>query len=101
MFINMVNPRSLLIALFVTIGFIYIGRGAKNSYVALMPVIGYLLILVMHIIQYMLNMPIQYENSAQIYAQCVLIDSILLYASYISYLWLNEIEGKSKKINTK
>lgn len=97
MFINMLNPWSLFIALFVTISFVYIGKCAKKSYVPLMPVIGYLLILVMHVIQYIFNIPIQYENPAKIYAQCILIDSILLYASYISYLWVNEIEGKAKK----
>ena len=101
MFINMVSPWNLLIALIVTIGFIYIGKAAKNSYVALMPVIGYLLILVMHVIQYIFNMPIQYGNPSQIYAQCILIDGILLYASYISYLLLNAVEGKLKKTNTK
>lgn len=93
MFINMINPWSLLTALFVTIGFVYIGKYAKNSYVVLMPVIGYLLILVMHIIQYNINM---YASSIQIYAQCILIDCILLYTSYMSYLWINEVEAKSK-----
>lgn len=97
MFIDMLNPWSLFIALFVTIGFIYIGKGAKNSYLALMPVVAYLLILVIHIIQYMFNMPIQVENPSQTYSQCILIDGILLYSSYISYLWLNETEGKTKK----
>lgn len=98
MFINMVNPWSLLTALFVTIGFVYIGKYAKNSYVVLMPVIGYILVLLMHIIQYIFNMPI---SSVQTYAQCILVDCILLYASYISYLWVNEVEGKSKKLNKK
>lgn len=101
MFINMVDPWSLLIALFVTIGFIYIGKEAKKSYVPLMPTVVYLLLLVMHVIQYIFNMPIQYENSNTVYAQCILIDCILLYASYISYLWVNEIEGKAKTKNAK
>lgn len=96
MFINIVNPWNLLIALFLTIGFIYIGKGAKKSYVPLVPVVVYLLLLIMHVIQYIINMPIQYENPTTVYAQCILIDCILLYASYISYLWINEIEGKSK-----
>lgn len=98
MFINMVNPWSLLTALFVTVGFVYIGKCAKNLYVVLMPVIGYILILLMHIIQYIFSMPI---SSPQTYAQCILIDCVFLYATYISYLWINEIEGKSKKSNAK
>lgn len=95
-FINMVDPWSLLIALFLTVCFMYIGKEAKKSYVPLMPLIVYLIILIMHTIQYIFKLPIQEENSFLVISQCILIDCILIFTSYISYLWINEIEGKSK-----
>lgn len=96
-FINMVDPWSLLIALFLTVCFIYIGKEAKKSYVPLVPLIVYLIILVMHTIQYIFKMPVQAENSFLVLSQSILIDCILIFTSYIAYLWINEIEGKKAK----
>ncbi len=95
-FINMVDPWSLLIALFLTICFVYIGKEAKKSYVPLLPLIVYLLLLVMHVVQYIFNLPIPHENPHLVLSQCILVECIMIYVSYISYLWVNAIEGKSK-----
>lgn len=95
-FINMADPWSLLIALFLTICFIYIGKEAKKSYVPLLPLIVYLLLLIMHTVQYIFKLPIQHENAFLVLSQSILIDCIMIFTSYIAYLWINEIEGKLK-----
>ncbi len=94
--INVANPWILLIALFITLCFTYIGKEGKNAYVALVPLIVFLILLLMHGMQYMV-FHLQYEDMGPILARCLLVDFIMIFLSYISYLWIDDIEAKAKK----
>ncbi len=91
--VNVANPGVLLLALFLTICFIYLGKEAKNAYVTLLPLIVFVILLVMHVIQF----SIAYEMVAPIIARCLLVDFIMILLSYMAYLWIDDIEAKAKK----
>ena len=95
-FVNVAQPWVLLVSLFLTICLIYVGREAKNSYVTLMPLAVFLILLVMHGIQFLI-LPVAYEELAPQLARCLLIDFIMIFISYTSYLWIDDIETKAKK----
>lgn len=94
--VDIANPWATLIALFVTVCFIYIGKEGKNAKVPLMPLIVFLILLVMHGIQF-LTLPFGYEEMAQSLGKCLAVDFVMILLSYISYLWVDEIEAKAKK----
>lgn len=94
--INVANPWVILIALFITICFLYIGKEAKKASVVLVPLIVFLIFLVMHGIQF-LTLPVGYEEMVPILSKCLLVDFIMIFVSYISYLWVDDIEAKAKK----
>lgn len=95
-FINIANPWILLVALFITICLVYIGKEAKNAYVPLMSLIVFLILLVMHGIQFLI-LPAQYADMSSVLAKCLAVDFVLIFISYISYLWVDDVETKEKK----
>lgn len=94
--INVANPWVILISIFLVVCLLYIGKEAKNAYVPLIPLIVFIILLVMHGIQY-LSLPMQYEAMAPQVALCLAVDFVFILLSYISYLWVDDIETKAKK----
>lgn len=93
--VDIANPWATLIALFVTVCLIYIGKEGKNAKVPLMPLIVFLILLVMHAMQF-LTLPFGNEEMASILGRCLAVDFVMILLSYISYLWIDEIEAKAK-----
>lgn len=94
--INVTDPWVLLISVFVILCLLYLGKEAKNAYLPLLALIVFLILLVMHGIQF-LTLPVQYEILAPVIARCLLVDFVMIFLTYISYLWIDEIEAKEKK----
>lgn len=95
-FINVATPWALLIALFLTICVIYIGKEAKNAYVPMMALIIFLIMLVMHGMEF-LTLPAQHADLVPQLSKCLLIDFVMIFVSYSAYLWVDDIEAKEKK----
>lgn len=94
--VNVANPWVLLLSLFIMICLIYIGKEAKNAYVPMMALIVFLILLVMHGIQFLI-LPVQYENMIPQISSCLLVDFLMIFIAYASYLWIDDIEAKAKK----
>ena len=94
--INVADPWILLLSLFLTICLIYIGKEAKNAYVPMIALVVFLILLVMHGIQFLI-LPVQYEDMMPTLSKCLAVDFIMIFISYISYMWVDDIETKAKK----
>lgn len=94
--VNVANPWVLLLSLFIMICLIYIGKEAKNAYVPMLALIVFLILLVMHGIQFLI-LPPQYENMIPQISSCLLVDFLMIFIAYASYLWIDDIEAKAKK----
>lgn len=95
-FVNVTDPWVLVISVFVIICLIYLGKEAKNAYIPLIALVVFLILLVLHGIQYM-TLPLQFEELAPLLGRCLLIDFVMIFVTYISYLWIDDIEAKEKK----
>ncbi len=95
-FINVANPWVLLLSLFLVICVIYIGKEAKNAYVPMTGLVVFLILLIMHGIQFLI-LPAQYEYMLPDISKCLLVDFLMIFLSYMSYLWIDDIEAKAKK----
>lgn len=94
--VNVANPWILLVCVLLTMCFLYIGKESKNAYVSLLPLVVFIIMLVMHGIQFLI-LPIQYEQMAPALGKCLAVDFIMILLSYICYLWVDDIEAKAKK----
>lgn len=95
-FIDTSNPVIVLIGLGVTLALIYIGKEAKNAYVPLVSLIAFLVLLVMHVIQYT-ALSEAYATYSGIMGKCLAVDFIMIFIGYMSYLWVDDIETREKK----
>lgn len=95
-FINVADPWVLLLSLFLTICLIYLGKQAKNAYLPMLTLIVFLILLVMHGIQFLI-LPVGYEEMIPQLSKCLTVDFVMIFISYASYLWIDDIEAKAKK----
>lgn len=95
-FIDTTNPIIILVSVVLTLALIYLGKEAKNSYLPLISLIAFLLVLVMHVVQYTI-LSNEYAVYAGIMGKCLGVDFIMVFVGYISYLWVDDIETKEKK----
>lgn len=93
-FIDTSSPVVVLVALGIVLALIYLGKEAKNAYVPLISLISFLIILVMHVIQY--SSP-NYSQYSGVITKCLAVDFIMIFIAYMSYLWVDDIETRAKK----
>lgn len=93
--LDMSNPLTLLLMLFATVLLIFLAQEIKKSYVAAIPLVAYLLILVMHVTQFTtLSEDLRYMSETL--SRCIAIDFVFILISFFSYLWVDDIEAKAK-----
>lgn len=97
-FIDLTNPVMLMTFLAVVMIFIIIGRKAKTSMLPAIALVFSLISLVVHAIQ-VLNLSEYYSYLAKPISNSMVVDFILIFISFIAYLWVDDIEAKLK--NTK
>lgn len=95
-FVNVTDPVVLLIAVFLIVCLIYLGKEAKNAYIPMMALLVFLVLLIMHGIQF-LTLQEQFSELRILLSRCLLIDFIMIFLTYISYLWVDEVEAVAKK----
>ena len=91
--INLTQPTGILIALLITVLFIVLGKEFKKSY---LPVIGlsiFLILILMHTFQSLVLKDLYYKAIA---TKSLAIDAVMIFLSYFAYLWVDDIEAKEK-----
>ncbi|MCI8362654.1 MAG: hypothetical protein HFJ41_06000 [Clostridia bacterium] len=92
--INFTEPLAILTALALFVLVLFLGRETKKSiFLAIMLGI-FLLIIAGHTIEFSIVDQIEIQN---IYARCITIDFVFILLSFMSYLWIDDIEAKSGK----
>ena len=91
--INLSDPYAIVIALMFTSLLIILGKEFKKS---ILPAIGlgvFLVLIVMHVLQSLAITDLVYKA---ILARSISVDAIMIFLSYIAYLWVDDIEAKAK-----
>ena len=92
--INMTSPLTLILVLITTVLLIFLGQEVKKSYIAVLPLIVHLGLIVIHVIQ-LLTLSAENMNLSSILAGCIAIDFGFILVSFFAYLWIDDIEAKA------
>lgn len=91
---NITNPLTLVLLLVATILLVFLGQEIKKSYVTLVPLISFLLLLVWHVAQ-MITVSEEYRYLVTTISRCVAIDFVFVLITFFSYLWVDDIEARA------
>jgi hypothetical protein len=91
--INLSNPTAILIALLFTVLCIILGKEFKKSVIPAIALGVFLLLILMHLFQ---SFTVQSEIYKSMLTKSISIDAIMIFLSYISYMWVDDIEAKEK-----
>lgn len=93
--LNMSNPVILLLMLCATVLLIFLAQEIKKSFVAALVLFTYLGILGVHVFQ-ICTLSEELKVFNPIISKCIIIDFIFVFISFLSYLWVDDIEAKVK-----
>lgn len=95
--IDVSNPITLLLLLAATVLLIFLGKEIRNPYAPATALIIHLILLGMHSIQFA-NIPsANYDTIYSTLLTCFTVDFVLIFLSFISYLWIDDIACKFYK----
>ncbi len=91
--LNLTEPMTLLLVALATALLIFLGQEIKRSSVAIIPLMFFLLILVMHVVQVSTLME-EFKYLASTLYKCIAIDFVFILLTFFSYLWVDDLEAK-------
>ena len=91
--IDISNPVTLLLMLTVLVGVIFLGKATKNSVLSIITLAVLLGLLIYYVV--LLRDP-NLMDIRTVIVNCMSINFIFLFISFISYLWIDDIEAKKK-----
>ena len=94
--INLSSPYSILVALVLFVLVLLLARETKKSSIVGIMLIVLLAIIVGHSIEYVTTKDPTGEITSVI-LNCITMDFVFIFLSFISYLWIDDIEAKEKK----
>lgn len=92
---DMSNPLTLLLMLAVTVLLIFLSQEVKQSFIGAIMLFAYLIILVVHVAQ-IETLSEEYGYLLTTLSRCIVIDFIFVLMAFFSYLWVDDLEAKSK-----
>lgn len=95
--LNISDPITLLLLTVGTILLIFLGKELKKSYIPAIPLVAYLVIVLIHIIQLASLTDATVEMYKATLLRCIAIDCIMIFITFFAYLWIDDIECKLKK----
>ena len=94
--INFANPMILLIATLLFVLVLILAKETKKSVITAIMLFAFTGLLVMHTIM-LFSIDNITEEIKSIYMYTIVFDLIFVLISFISYLWIDDIEAKMKK----
>lgn len=91
--VNLSEPYSIIGALMITLLLIILGKEFKKSLLPVVPLIVFLILLLVHTFQLTMLRDTTYRTMVTI---SMSVDAIMIFLSYISYLWVDDIETREK-----
>ena len=89
------NPLTLLLMLAATVLLIFLAQEIKKSYIGAIVLFAYLIILIIHVAQ-MATLSEEFRYLLTTLSRCIVIDFVFVLITFISYLWVDDIEAKAE-----
>ena len=97
--INLSNPFNILVALILYILILFLAKEIKRSNVTCIMLLAFLTIIVGHCIEFvMVQDPTGVITSTL--ANCIAVDFVFTFLSFIAYLWIDDVEAKDRKLKS-
>ena len=93
---NIANPITLILMLAITLILIFLGKETKKGYITAISLFVYISLLIWHVIQLMTLTP-NLEEFKTTLTSCLTIDFVMILLSFLSYLWIDELESRTGK----
>ena len=93
---NISNPITLILMLAITLILIFLGKETKKGYIVAIALFIFLALLIMHVVQ-LLTLAPEFAENKSILTNCLAIDFTMILLSFLSYLWVDDIESKTGK----
>lgn len=95
-FINFTNAATILLALVLFLLILFLGKETHKSAILAVMLFVFLFLLVCHVIE--LNViPNISEETYYALTRCLVVDLVFIFLSFISYLWIDDIQAKIEK----
>lgn len=91
---NISNPLTLLLMLAATVLLIFLAQEIKKSAVAAIPLFAFLIMLIVHVIQFA-TLSEEFNYLSGTLSTCLAIDFVFILISFLAYLWVDDIEAKA------
>jgi len=91
--LNLTEPLVLLAAVLIYALFMILGKEFKNSKLTAIPLVLFLVTLAIYGVQLAISPS---AEATKMIMQCFGYNVVLVFLSYISYLWVDDIEAKAK-----
>ena len=96
---DLTNPLTLLLVVLATALLIFLGQEIKRSSVAIIPLIAFLGLLVIHVVQ-VSSLGAEYSYLASTIYKCIALDFLFILVTFFSYLWVDDLEAKKNNIKS-
>ena len=97
--LDLTNPFTLLLIVIATALLIFLGQAIKRSAIALIPLIFFLGLLVVHVVQ-VLTLDSEYVYLSSLLYKCIAIDFLFILITFFTYLWVDDLEAKKYNIKS-
>ena len=93
--INFTEPLALFIALLAFVLVLWFSYQSKKSVITGIMLFIFIAILVLHALEF--SMGTLTQEGMQVAIQSIIFDLVFIFLSFISYLWIDDVEAKVKK----
>ena len=94
---DITQPLTLLLLLAATVLLIFLGKEVKKPYIPALALVFFLILVAVHAIQ-LGNIPeLNYDEIRSTLLGCITIDLIMVFLTFFSYLWIDDIAAKFYK----
>lgn len=91
---NIANPITLILMLAITLILIFLGKETKKGYIVAIALAVFLMLLIWHVVQVVTP---EYANYKSTLSSCIAIDFTMILLTFLSYLWVDDLESKEGK----
>lgn len=97
--IDLSQPLNVLVALILFLLVLFLAKEIKRSNVTAIMLLTFLTIIVGHCIEYVIVQDPTGEVLKTL-SNCIAVDFVFIFLSFIAFLWMDDVESKDKKIKS-
>lgn len=97
--VDLSNPLNILIAVILYVLVLFLSKEIKRSNVMCIMLLAFLTLIAGHCIEYVMTSDATGQTTVAL-ANCIAVDFVFTFLSFIGYLWMDDVEAKDKKIKS-